>query len=507
MNRGELLSRLRSTNLWDLLVIGGGATGLGVALEAQSRGYRTLLLEQADFCKGTSSKSTKLIHGGVRYLEQGNLTLVFDALRERGFLLQNASGIVRPQSFIIPCYKPWDKAYYGFGLKLYELLAGRHRIQASRRITAEEVLKSVPALEVRGLRGGVLYFDAQFDDARLAIALARTCSSFGGTLLNYTPVRGLLRSGIRVSGVQAEDVLTGEEFEVEARVVVNCTGVFSDGIRALASDTKRLLSVSRGSHLVLHGSVLGESQAGLLIPRTADKRVLFAIPWHGKVLAGTTDVADANVELEPRPSEAEIEFILAQLGRHLNKPPSTDDISSVFAGLRPLIGSKSSASTASLSRDHQVVISETGLVSVVGGKWTTYRKMGEDAVNRASAEAGLPARESITKDLKLCDKPARRAARLSGSSRIVPAAGERLHPSADYAELDVTRAVREEWACTVEDVLARRSRLLLLDARASIEVAPRVASLMAASLGKDKKWEEDQVTRFERLAKNYLPGS
>ena len=506
MNRSELVSRLRTTALWDFLVIGGGATGLGVALEAASRGYLTLLLEQSDFCKGTSSKSTKLIHGGIRYLEQGNVTLVIEALRERERLLRNAPHIVTPQSFIIPTYSRWETGYYTAGLKLYDLLAGKQRIRSSRLLSAKQVLQETPVLDEVGLRGGVLFFDAQFDDARLSIALAKTCAIQGGTLLNYAQVTKLIKARQRVCGVLAEDVITGTQFEIRAKVVANCTGAFSDQLRSLDSDANPMISLSRGSHVVLAGSVLGGSKSGILVPRTSDNRVLFAIPWYGRVLAGTTEVPVESPELEPKPAEEEIEFILSNLGRYLSSRPGKEEILSVFAGLRPLIGSMKAKSTASLSRDHRVLFSETGLVSVVGGKWTTYRKMGEDAVSRAAAAADLPSRDSITKNLRLCETR-RQDPEVPTSSVFSPAHGERLLASLSFLEEDVVHAVRQEWACTVEDVLARRSRLLLLDARASMEIAPKVASLIAAELGYDESWQEKQVAHFRELARGYLPAA
>lgn len=509
MNRSELISAAQAGAPWDALIIGGGATGLGVAVEAASRGYRTLLLEQADLCKGTSSKSTKLIHGGVRYLEQGNVRLVVDALRERGRLLRNAPHLVKPLPMIIPIYRWWEKTYYGAGLGLYDLLAGKLRVGRSKWLSREDTLRQLPTLGATGLRGGVLFWDAQFDDTRLGIALARTFADRGGILINYFQVTALLKSGKRINGVLASDEFSGTQHEIEARVVINCTGVFSDQVREMDGDRNALIAASRGSHVVLDRSFL-RSDTALLIPRTTDGRVLFAIPWHDRVVAGTTEVPVSQPELEPRPTQDEIDFIISHLGHYLETKPASSDILSVFAGLRPLVKADGSGRTSSLSRDHVQIVSESGLVSVIGGKWTTYRKMGEDAVNQAVQVANLPPGQSITPDLCLEsgsweEDPAGTSKSLSRLIDDNPVLAGPLHANTFYCLAEVVRAVREEWACTVEDVLARRTRLLLLDAKASIEAAPAVAALMAAELGHDEKWQENQVTDFQTLALRYLP--
>jgi len=511
MNRDSLLSRLDSGEVWDFLVIGGGATGLGVALEASSRGYRTLLVEQSDFCKGTSSKSTKLIHGGVRYLRQGNITLVVEALRERAILLRNAPHIVHPLSLVIPTYSRWQTACYTAGLSFYDLLAGKQRVGRSRMLSEEQIRKMLPTLEDKSLRGGVLFQDAQFDDARLALSLARTCLSHGGTLVNYMKVISLLKSDSTISGAVTEDVFTGTRWRILARVVVNCAGVLSDRVRALDTPGDAMVSASRGSHVVLDRSFLGGSDCALLIPRTTDGRLLFAIPWQNRLLAGTTDVPVEKIELETQPTAEEVDFILSHLGRYLSNKPQISDILSVFAGIRPLVRSGKSKSTKSISRDHLVTASPSGLISVMGGKWTTYRKMAEEAVDRAVNASHLkPARKSVTEELRLfdweeVDVKGDNESSLSSLMARRPLLAGQIHPAAPYRLAEVVRAVREEWACTLEDVLARRTRLLILDARASMEAAPKVAELMAEELNRDRSWQDEQVSGFRKVAVGYLP--
>ena len=515
MRREELLARLEGEGEFDLAVIGGGATGLGTGVEAVSRGYKTVLLDQHDFCKGTSSKSTKLIHGGVRYLSQGNFSLVVDALRERGLLLRNAPHLVKALPMIVPAYRFWHRPYYGFGLKLYEWLSGRLSLGKTRVLSRREVVHRIPSISTRGLRGGVLFHDGQFDDARLGLALMRTMADLGGLPLNYVRADGLLKSGSAVSGVRAVDVLSGREYEVRAKVVVNAAGPLADQLRTMAdSRAPRRILVSRGSHVVLDRRFLGGSSA-LLVPRTDDGRVLFAIPWYDRVVAGTTDVPVEEPSLEPVPTDSEIDFILSHLGRYLSVPPERSDILSVFAGLRPLIAASGGgvAKTSALSRDHTLEVLGERMISVLGGKWTSYRKMGEDAVNEAVRLANLPPSKSISRGLPLWgageeyahspyggDVPALRE--LADSD---PSLGKALHPALPYRRAVVVWAARHEWACTVEDVLARRTRCLLLDARASLEAAPAVADLLARELGRDAHWRQAQAAEFRKLARAYLP--
>ena len=484
MNRATGLRALQETAQWDVAIIGGGATGLGCALDAALRGYRTVLLEQGDFAQATSSRSTKLVHGGVRYLRQGNLPLVRSALRERGHLLRNAPHLVHPLGFVIPAYSLWEKPYYAVGLKLYDSLAGALGIAPSRTLSREETLELIPGVAPKGLRGGVLYQDAQFDDARLAIALAQSFAKIGGVPLNYVRVCGLLKSQDKLCGVSAYDIESDTEFEVHARVVINATGVFSDAVRELDERACRpMLTRSQGAHIVLDARFLPGNTA-LMIPRTEDGRVLFAIPWQGRVLVGTTDTPVDNAPLEPRAQPQEIAFLLSHAARYLAQAPAESDILSVFAGLRPLIKTGADSPTAGLSRDHVVSVSASGLVSIGGGKWTTYRKMAEDAVTAAAQIGRLPTRASETASYALEQSP------------ILSAAPN---------EEEVRQAVRHEMARSLEDMLARRSRALFLDARASLNCAPQVAQWMAAELGRAPDWPATQVTAFKALAAGYLP--
>ncbi len=494
MRREDSIRQIQEQREWDLLVIGGGASGLGVALEAVSRGYRTLLVEQHDFSKGTSSRSTKLIHGGVRYLRQGNFILVRDALRERGRLLRNAPHLVHDLAFVVPVYRWRDFGFYGSGLKLYDLLAGRLSLGKSRMLSRPETIRRLPTVRTRGLKGGILYHDAQFDDSRLAICLARSVTGLGGVVANYVRVISLLKAGGQTTGALVKDVLSGAAYEVPARMTVNATGVFADQIRHL-DDAREppVLAASQGTHIVLDPSFLPASTA-LMVPKTEDGRVLFAIPWHNRLLIGTTDVPLKEVSLEPVPLAEELDFLLRHAALYLTKPPKVSDVLSIFAGIRPLVSTRQGP-TSALSRDHQILVSGSGLVSLVGGKWTTYRKMGEDAVNAVEKTGRLARRFSGTYDLRIEGAD-------TGNGNEP---GERLHPSLPYTSLDVLRGVREEMACTVEDILARRTRALFLDARASMEMAPMVAAIMAEELSCGPDWQREQVASFREVAKNYLP--
>lgn len=514
MNRAEMLQRLRDEpGVWDVLVIGGGATGLATAVEAAARGYRTALVEQGDFAQATSSRSTKLIHGGIRYLQQGRLSLVRESLRERGHLLRNAPHLVHKQPFILPLYAWWERPFYGTGLKLYDRLAGELGIGCSKHLSRPEVLARMPGLARDGLRGGILYQDGQFDDARLAITLARTVADLDGVVANYVKVVALLKQDDRVCGAMMRDVESGEEFEVRAHAVVNATGVFSDGVRRLDdAAAPELLTLSQGAHIVLDKSYL-PGNCALIIPRTSDGRVFFAIPWHDRLLLGTTDMPVSEAVLEPRPLRIEIEFLLANAARYLAEPPKPADILSAFAGLRPLVKS-GAATTSKMSRSHEVVVAPSGLVSIVGGKWTTSRLMAEDTVNHAAEIGGLAARMSLTKTLRLHgwrdvgDGPpelAEYGAEAEGLIALSEDVGEKLlHPRLPYCVSQVHWAVRHEMARTVEDVLSRRLRALMLDARAAMEMAPPVAHILAVELGRDEIWEKQQVAGFRNLALHYL---
>jgi glycerol-3-phosphate dehydrogenase len=516
MNRSAMLDRaLDRREPWDFVVIGGGATGAGVALDAAARGYAVLLVERGDFGQGTSSRSTKLVHGGVRYLGQGRVGLVLEALRERGRLRRNAPHLVHDRTFIVPGYSWWAKPFYGLGLKLYDRLAGRDHFGPSQILSKAETLRRLPALKAEGLRGGVAYHDGQFDDARLLIHLLMTAAEQGAAVLNYARVTGLTRGpGDSVNGVVVEDVEGGREFRAAARVVVNAAGPFCDEVRHLGDPSAApLVAPSQGSHLVFDRSFLPGDSA-LLVPRTPDGRVLFAIPWHAHLLVGTTDVALPAVPPEPRPTGAEVDFILDTVGRYLARPPGRADVLSAFAGVRPLVKA-GSGKTAALSRDHLIRVERPGLVTVTGGKWTTYRSMAEDCVTRAASLAGLPTRSCITQDLRIHghDEAAARFCDLTVYGADAPAIEQLmrenaalaapLHPALPYRGAEVVWSARSEMARTVEDVLARRTRALFLDARAALAMAPRVAELLAAEMGYDAAWRADQVRAFEAVARGY----
>jgi len=518
MTRTEMYGRLRAhTEPWDLIVIGGGATGVGVAIDAASRGYDALLLEQNDFGKGTSSRSTKLVHGGVRYLEQGNVSLVMEALKERGLLLRNAPHLVRNLGFVVPNYDWWEAPFYGIGLKLYNLLAGKYGFGASRILSREETLERLPTLKPEGLRGGVIYFDGQFDDSRLLINLVETAFEQGATLLNYAQVTELTKDAEGfVDGVRFRDLETGEDRGVPASVVINATGPFADDLRRKADPAVQpMIAPSQGIHLVFDGSFLAGENA-IMVPHTSDGRVMFAIPWHGHTVVGTTDTPIGAPTLEPAAMEQEIEFILQTSALYLEKKPARADILSVFAGIRPLVRSGEAGNTAALSRDHTIRIENSGMVTVCGGKWTTYRHMAEDCVNQAAVLARLPERPCVTEHLNVhgfhpSSEKFGRLWMFGSDAPLVqhleesePALAEPLASELPYTGAEVVWAVRHELARTVEDVLARRTRALFLNAQAAIRMAPRVAQLMARELGQSAEWEAGQLLSFHRTAQNYV---
>lgn len=516
MHRERLLDEATDGRTYDLIVIGGGATGLGVAVEAASRGYDTLLLEQADFAQGTSSRSTKLIHGGVRYLRQGNISLVLEALHERGLLIQNAPHLVHHLSFVVPLYDWWEGPFYGIGLKVYDMMAGKLGLGPSEKLTPNETLEHISTIEPEGLRGGVIYYDGQFDDSRLAVTLARTAHDLGAFPLNHVAVTGIEHESGLARSVDAIDRRTGRTCRFQGRVIVNATGVFTDSIRAMdAPEAHPIVRASQGVHLVLDRSFLPGDSA-IMVPETDDGRVLFAVPWHDRVIVGTTDTPVPEASVEPRPLEQEIDFLLTHAVRYLTKDPAPADVLSCFAGLRPLVSEGSDENTAAISRDHTILVSPTGLVTITGGKWTTYRKMGEDCVSQAAQVAGLDPRPSVTADLRLhgwtdeldpSDPQSVYGTDSAGLRALIagrPELGELLHESLPYKKCEVVWAVREEMARRVEDVLSRRTRALLLDARASIEAAPVVAKLMAEELGLNEAWIGAEVDSYRRLAADYL---
>ena len=519
LSRDEMLNRLRTDpDPWDLIVIGGGATGVGIAIDAASRGYKTALVERYDFGKGTSSRSTKLAHGGVRYLQQGNISLVLEALRERGLLRQNAPHLVHDLSFVVPRYDWWEGGFYGFGLKVYDIMAGRQGFGQSSLLSLEKTVERIPTIETNGLRGGVMYYDGQFDDARLIVNMVQTAAEQGAILVNYLEARSLIKSEDVVSGIVAEDAESGEQIELRGKVVVNATGPFTDSVRRMDDpDARPMIDPSQGVHIVLDRSFLPGDSA-IMVPHTDDGRVLFAIPWHDSVVIGTTDTPVEEILVEPRPFREEIDFLLSHAARYMTKDPTKSDVLSVFVGIRPLVGSSDAENTAALSRDHTVHISNTGLVTIAGGKWTTYRKMAEDAVNQAALLGQLEIRDCVTADLPIhgFHRNAERFGNLSVYGSDAPALqsllntnpeyGERIHPGSPHLVGEIVWAVRNEMARTVEDFLSRRTRALLLGAKTSIEMAPKVAQVMAAEFGKNATWQHQQVTAYTTLAKGYSLG-
>lgn len=519
MKREELLEQIAEpSKVWDVVVIGGGATGLGIALDAATRGFSVALFEWEDFAKATSSRSTKLVHGGVRYLAQGDVALVLEALHERGLLRNNAPHLVKNQSFIIPNYRYWDNFLYTVGLTLYDLMAGRLGLGRSLYLSRKKTTERLPTIRQEKLKGGVVYHDGQFDDSRLAINLAQSCTEQKGCPLTHMKVTSLIHNSAgQVAGVKAEDRETGKSYQVKARTVINATGVFVDSIMQMDVPTgEHLVRPSQGVHVVLDKSFL-QSDCAIMIPKTDDGRVLFAVPWHDKVVVGTTDTLRDKPELEPRALEQEIDFILNTAGRYMVKKPQRSDVLSVFAGLRPLAApKKEDKSTKEISRSHKIIVSKNKLITITGGKWTTYRRMAEDTVDKAIELQLLPKRECVTKNFRIhgyrpdpdladhlyiygSDADAIRKLMVSD-----PQMAEKLHPRYDYTVAEVVWAVREEMALSVEDVLARRVRLLFLDARIAVEVAPKVARIMAKELGRDKTWETQQVADFQQIAQNYI---
>ena len=533
MQRQEMISAVQSSEeKWDVVIIGGGATGLGAALEAASRGHRVVVLEAEDFAKGTSSRSTKLIHGGVRYLRQGRVGMVRQSLRERSRLLKNAPHIVHPLNFFIPSYTLGSRWYYYAGLKTYDLLASGNQFPGAKLLSRKTAQQKIPTINATHLRGGVLYSDGQFDDTRLAISLAQTVAEQNGIVLNYAPVKSLIHESGKLKGVLIQDLETGKEISLRAKVVINATGAFADEMMKIdqqatgkqASDYEPAVAPSQGTHLVLDRSFLPGDTA-MMIPKTEDGRILFAIPWHNRVLFGTTDIAVEKIEIEPRPLQEEIDYLLDYAGRYLTKKPNASDILSVFSGLRPLVRSGAPGeATASLSREHDIRVSETGLISIIGGKWTTYRHMGEELINLAERVGELRSRPSCTATLRLhgAEKLEENHAEIIGKDEFLKIYGsditplrllakqeseleKNLHPRLPYLASQVVWAARFEMARTVEDVLARRTRALFLDAKAAIESAPQVAELLMKELRRDEKWKAEQVRSFHEVAAGYCP--
>jgi glycerol-3-phosphate dehydrogenase len=518
MKRNDMLESARArTEPWDIIIVGGGATGVGTAVDAATRGYATLLLEQADFGKGTSSRATKLVHGGVRYLEQGNVSLVMEALKERGLLRQNAPHLVHELAHIVPSYSWWEGPFYGIGLKLYQMLSGKYGFGPSQLLSKEETIKRIPSVNPDGLTGGVVYYDGQFDDTRLLINLVATAHEQGATLMNYSRVTKLHKGadGI-VNGLSWEDLETGETHDAKAKVVINATGPFTDSVRRLGdADAKKMIAPSQGAHIILDRSFLPGTNA-ILVPHTKDGRVMFAIPWHEHTLVGTTDTPIPEAVLEPVAMEQEVEFMLETAALYLAKKPTKADILSVWAGVRPLVKAGDGKNTAALSRDHTVHIDQNGLLSIAGGKWTTYRNMAEDAVDQAATLGDLPEKACVTKTLNVHGYTPNAASfgplDFYGTDALEirklidenASLGTPLDQELPYVGAEVVWAARCELARTVEDVLARRTRALFLNAKAALRMAPRVAALLAEELGRDKKWQSDQLTQFEQVASGFV---
>ena len=519
MNRKEMLDRAKARKEpWDIVIVGGGATGVGIAVDAASRGFDVLLCECEDFGKGTSSRSTKLVHGGVRYLEQGNVSLVMEALKERGLLRQNAPHLVHDLAFVVPNYAWWETPFYGIGMKIYDLLAGKYGFGKSRILSREETLERLPNIQQEGLQRGVVYYDGQFDDTRLLIHLALTAAEHGATLVNYAAVTEITKDADGyVDGVMFVDSESGERVQALAKVVVNATGIFTDQVRQLSDPSaKGMVEPSQGIHLVFERSFL-RGDSAIMVPHTSDGRVLFAIPWHEHTVVGTTDTPIKEPSYDPLPLEQEIDFILDTANLYLSRPPKREDVLSVYVGIRPLVKAAGSDSgkTSALSRDHTIHIDNSGLLTIAGGKWTTYRHMAEDCVNHAITLGKLEDVPCKTHHLHIhgykedvdnlgslwvYGADAKKVRALAASD---PELAKPLNAALPYIGAEVVWAAREEMARTVEDALARRTRALFLNAHAAMDMAPAAATLLAKELGRDERWRDAQVKSFLELAQRY----
>ena len=515
MQRSVHIKRVKSQKHWDVVIIGGGASGLGIAVDAANRGYSTLLLERDDFAKGTSSRSTKLVHGGVRYLQNGDVSLVIEALKERGIMKQNAPHLVRDMSFVIPIYSWWNGPFYSVGLKIYDMMAGDLGLGKSQWLSKKQTTDMIQNVNQGELRGGVVYHDGQFDDARMAISLALTSDSLGASLLNYAEVTSIKKQNGLVSGVSFQDTITSENYEVSASVVINATGVFSDAIMAMDdAQANPRITPSQGIHLVLDRSFLKGDHA-IMIPQTSDGRVLFAVPWHDHVILGTTDTLIDTPLSDPEALDQEIDFVLNNAAQYMHKKPTRRDVKSVFAGLRPLAASAAKeGKTKEISRHHKVHVSTSGLVSVLGGKWTTYRKMAEDTLSAAAMVGGLPTKKCKTRKLKLFGYQAG----LSFDDPLHVYGSERTKVLSEGPEVQnkslsdkyyisknqILYSMRYEMAMRLEDVIARRVRALFLDARETQRLLPEIAQIMAKELHKDADWIKNEIKHTEQILKTYL---
>jgi len=518
MKREKMIANINMPDKqWDIAIIGGGATGVGTAIEAASRGYQVVLIEQSDFGKATSSRSTKLAHGGVRYLQQGNISLVLEALKERGIMRRNAPHLVHDLPFIVPVYDWWEGPFYGIGLKIYDMLAGKEGFGGSKILSKEETIKLIPTVETKGLKRGVIYYDGQFDDARLLINMMQTAVEQGATMINYMKAVSLIKDDDELTGIVVKDMETGKELDIKAKVIINATGVFTDFVRKMDDIfAEEIITSSQGVHIVLDSSFLPGNSA-IMVPHTDDGRVLFAVPWHNSTLVGTTDTFVESYPLDPIPFDSEIDFLLEHAAKYLTKDPTKKDVKSVFVGLRPLVkGSTDGNDTAAISRDHTITISRSGLISIAGGKWTTYRKMGEDVVDQAMILGDLTNSSSVTSKMQIhgyhsnshnygalseYGSDARKIEELFEEKKEYK---ELIHPNHTIKIGEIIWAVRNEMARTVEDFLSRRTRLLLIDARASIEIAPIVAKYMSKELKEGSRWRKNQIAQYSELAKTYL---
>lgn len=486
-----MLDTITEEKEWDIIIIGGGATGIGAALDAATRSYKTLLIEQSDFAKGTSSRSTKLVHGGVRYLAQGNIKLVREALFERGRLLKNAPHITSAMGFVVPVYNWSSKFYYGAGLKVYDVLSGKLSLGKTLLLNKQETIERLPGIDTAKLSGGILYYDGRFDDARLAIDMAVTAAAQGALMVNYCKALSLIKENKKVKGIVVKELIGGKEYEVKGKVIINATGVFANYLmQDDEPNMKNIVTPSQGIHLVVDKKFFPGSNA-MMIPKTDDGRVLFAVPWHNKVVIGTTDTQVDTISENPKPLREEIDFVLHHANRYLAADISETDVTSMFAGLRPLV-KKGTGKTSLLSRDHTIIVSPSGLVTITGGKWTTYRKMAEDVINNAAFVAKLPKKDCITKNFAIQSPP-------------MFYRNENLQQGfSDYSKEMIAWFINHEMAMTAEDILARRTRLLFLDAKQAIEKAAQVIADMAAIMNKNEDWQQQQLKQFIIVAKQYL---
>ena len=514
MNRSDSLDKLNKVSQWDIIIIGGGASGLGIAVDASKRGYKTLLLEKYDFGKGTSSRSTKLIHGGVRYLQNGDITLVIESLKERGILKRNAPHLVRDLSFVIPSYDWWSNPFYGIGMKIYDMMAGNLGLGKSIMISKDETLELIPNVSKKGLRGGVIYHDGQFDDSRMAITLALTASSKKTALLNYCSVEKLLKEEDEVIGLEFQDTINSKKYKIKSKVVINATGVFAEEIiRMDQPNIDKMIQPSQGVHIVLEKKFL-KSKHAILIPQTSDGRVLFAVPWKDYVVVGTTDTHVKTASIEPKPLKDEIDFILKNASKYMTLKPKKSDIKSVFAGLRPLAATSNKKSTKEVSRSHKIDIAPSGLISVLGGKWTTYRKIAQDAIDAAISINRLKKKKCKTEKIKLVgfkkkvdwNDPMhvygsfKRKIQSLGGLDDNRSLSKKFHITNNIIEWSILH----EMSLKLEDVLARRTRCVFLDAKESKRIAPKVAEKMAEVLEKDQKWIDEELKNFNKFIKNYI---